>query len=250
MPESLLSTQKLPCAEHTIWLREQKAAFVYIPKVACTSWKLFLARALQLPLPNPLPLAAVHDREQVPLPYLSRMGTGEKARFRIELIAGEITLMAVIRNPRERILSAYLDKVWLHRNPKSYFSLVVLPQLQIDLQLNGLKRPSFLQFLQWLDLGRSSSCSNDHWLPQRRLIGDGETLPAAQLWPMEHMGEAVAAMQRVIGTSQPFPGREDLAPRKSSGSGSRIQEVFTDEVESQFRQIYADDIDLYRYLSK
>lgn len=248
MPESFPSTHRFPSADHTIWLRDQNAAFVYLPKVACTSWKLFLARALQLPLPEPLPLAAVHDREQVPLPYVSSLKASEQARFHNKLLTGGISLMAVIREPRQRVLSAYLDKVWLHRNPNSYFSQVVLPELRSDLQLDERKLPSFLQFLQWLQMGRSSSCSNDHWLPQRTLIGHADVFAKTQFWPMECLHEAVTAMQRLIGTDQQFPCREDLAPRKSSGSELRLEEEFTDEVEQRFREIYGDDLDLYHWL--
>ena len=35
-----------PSPDHSIWLRSQAAVFVYLPKVACTSWKLHLAAAL------------------------------------------------------------------------------------------------------------------------------------------------------------------------------------------------------------
>jgi hypothetical protein len=236
---------RLPSFGHTIWLQQQHVAFVYVPKVACTSWKLFLARALGLPLPNPLPLGAIHNRELVKLPYVSSLEVSDQRRFQADLRDGQIELLAIIREPRQRVLSAYLDKVWLHRNPQSYFSQVVLPELQQQLGLGPLERPNFLQFLQWLQQGLSSSCSNDHWLPQRQLIGTAEALPRHQLWPMTQMEHALRHLQARLQTDLPFPGREELEPRQSSGSGLKLQESFTAEVEAAFSRLYSEDLQLY-----
>lgn len=249
MAEANHSAQ-LPSFGHTIWLQQQQMAFVYVPKVACTSWKLFLARALELPLPNPLPLGAIHNRELVKLPYVSSLEVKEQKRFQDGLREGRIELLAVIREPRQRVLSAYLDKVWLHRNPQSYFSQVVLPDLQRELGLSTLERPSFLQFLQWLQQGRCNSCRNDHWLPQRELIGTAEALPRHQLWPMAQMEMAVRELQGRLDTELPFPSREELEPRQSSGSGLKLQESFTAEVEAAFASLYGEDLLLYESLKK
>lgn len=239
---------QLPSFGHTIWLQQQNVAFVYVPKVACTSWKLFLARALGLPLPNPLPLGAIHNRELVKLPYVSSLEVSAQQRFQAGLLDGQIELLAVIREPRQRVLSAYLDKVWLHRNPQSFFSQVVLPELQQQLGLGLLERPSFLQFLQWLKQNRCSSCRNDHWLPQRELIGTAEALPRHQLWPMAQMEMAISEMQARLGADLPFPGREELEPRQSSGSAVKLQESFTAEVEAVFASLYKEDLLLYQGL--
>lgn len=237
-----------PSAGHTIWLSAHGAAFVYLPKVACTSWKLFLARALHLPLPASLPLADVHNRTLVPLPYVDRLSSDKQQRFNQDLQSGRICLLAVIREPRERVLSAYLDKIWLHRNPLSHFSQVVLPEIRKALKLDDDARPSFLEFLNWVQGQQSSTCTNDHWHPQSALLGAAEALPSCRLWPMERMSEAVAHLQQLLGYSSPFPGREDLAPRTSSGSNEKLDVYFTPEVEALFQTIYAADIDLHKRL--
>jgi hypothetical protein len=247
MIDSVYSTH-LPSLGHSIWLQKYNTVFVYLPKVACTSWKLFLARALRLPLPSPLPLGSVHHRDIVRLPYVSSLEASEQDRFQQELKAGQIQLMAVVREPRERVLSAYLDKVWLHQNSLSYFSQVVLPDLQEYLGLSPSDRPTFLQFLRWLESRKSASCSNDHWLPQSQLLGEVDILPNVKLWPMEHMHQAVAALQHVFGEDLPFPGREELAPRESSGSSDHLLQAFTPEVDDCFRKIYTRDLNLHQHL--
>ncbi len=238
--------QRLPSLGHTIWLKPHNAAFVYLPKVACTSWKLFLARALQLSLPNPLPLAQVHDRQAVPLPYVAWMPAAEQQEFRAQLEAGTITVLGVVREPRRRVLSAYLDKIWLHANPHSHFSLVVLPELREQLGLQHQERPTFLQFLCWVQAGQSANSRNDHWCPMVDLLGAG--LPNCQLWPMERMAEALTVLQQLLGSNEPLPQREELAPRPSSGSDQRLENAFTPVVEALFAQIYAHDLALHHQL--
>lgn len=249
MTNPIPAAQQLPSLGHTIWVRNHNVAFVYLPKVACTSWKLFLARALNLPLPGHLPLAAVHNRDTVQLPYVSSLEASEQEQFQQELLTGNISLLAVIREPRERVLSAYLDKIWLHRNPNSYFSQVALPEMRTELGLSDADRPSFLQFLQWLERGCSTSCRNDHWQPQRELIGLPETLPNSQLWAMEDQSQAVEHLQKLLMIDLPFPEREELAPRQSSGSRKQMQQTFTPQVTELFGRLYAQDILLHRELS-
>ena len=119
-----------PSLEHCIWFQEQEFAFIYLPKVACTSWKLYLWQASGHVLPPNLQYRDVHDPRQLALPYVDIMPTNMQRDFLKKLEQGQVMAMAVIREPRSRVLSAYLDKILLHSNPQSKFSRSVLPAIQ------------------------------------------------------------------------------------------------------------------------
>lgn len=240
-----------PSPAHTIWLQQQNAAFVYLPKVACTSWKLFLGRALELPHTNRITYANVHDGAALTLPYLIDHSPEEQQHFHEELNRAAITIYAVIREPRERALSAYLDKILWHQNPNSYFSQQVLPDLQAFHGLSGTDKPSFDQFLQWIQAGRSPHCHNDHWQPMSNLLGidataEGGQLPGHwRLWPMNAMTEAASTVAALLGYSGSFPGREALGERPNRDSSTQLNAYRNATVDQRLHEIYHDDLKLY-----
>lgn len=245
-----------PSPEHTIWLRDHQAAFVYLPKVACTSWKLFLGEALGLTRET-ITYANVHNGAALPLPYLSNESSKEQQRFYTEVGNGTIKLFSVLREPRERALSAYLDKIQLHNNPNSYFSQTVLPEIQ---EFHGLSTgaiPDFAQFLEWIQANRSSHCSNDHWKPMCQLLGltlnsNGSSTTAADLpghwhlWTMPQMPEAAATIGKLLSYSGNFPSREVLGERPNRNSSKHLNDHLTDAVDQLLRQIYEQDLLLYK----
>ena len=243
-----------PSLIHTIWLEQQQAAFVYLPKVACTSWKLFFARALALPLPEQLSYGQVHAQDSLPLPYVAGLAAEEQQRFLARLAANEIQLHAVIRNPRQRILSAYLDKIALHRNPNSFFSRQVLPAIQAHAQLAGSDKPSFEQFLRWLDSLATPLTQNDHWLSMTNLLGlaGAAALPVAayaRLWPMEELDQAADHFRHLLEVDLVFPGNQALGPRPSTGSAELVASHFDPAIDALFQSLFAPDLQLYASLT-
>jgi hypothetical protein len=245
---------RLPSPTHTIWLREQQAAFIYLPKVACTSWKLFLGRALGLADGAEISYANVHDGAALALPYLSSFPADAQQHFQRELNRGAIHRFAVIREPRERALSAYLDKILLHHNPSSYFSLEVLPDIRAFHTLSANAIPSFEQFLQWIINNGSNHCRNDHWIPMTTLLGietdDLSATSPVTIWPMTHIDQAASHLGGLLGFTGNFPSREDLGSRPDRQSSERLLAYRTPAIDELLEQIYADDLSLYGRVSQ
>lgn len=247
-----------PSLDHTIWLEHKDAAFIYLPKVACTSWKLFFAQVLGVATQESVRYSDIHRHEIIRLPYVGQLPASDQDRFLRSLDTRKTRLYGVVREPRQRILSAYLDKIQNHANPHSYFSLQILPALQQHCSLSPPERPSFEQFLAWLAAGEAGKASrrmtsNDHWRPMNRLLGIS-VIPASgvwdhgKLWPMESLNEAVKYIQGLIGTNLPFPERQALGTRPSTGSAELVNSLFTPRAEVLFADLYATDLRLHASL--
>ena len=236
-----------PSFAHTLWLESHRAAFVYFPKVACTSWKLFIAQLLGLELPAVY--ADVHHQSHLPLPYVSGMEDNRQREFIALVEAGEVELAAVVRDPRERLLSAYLDKIKYHHKPDSYFSLDVQPAIRLFAGIADDQTPTLEQFLDWLLRGDSPHRSNDHWLPMSRILGraSGSTNRRYRLWTMNQMGVAADYFNSLFSASVAFPENQSLGPRPSWHSGSVLAKYWSPAVEESFQHLFRADLELYAF---
>ena len=234
-----------PSLEHSIWFQDQAFAFIYLPKVACTSWKLFLWQASGELLPPGLEYRGVHDPSQLKLPYVGRMSIAQQETYLRKLAEGLITAVAVVREPRSRVLSAYLDKILLHKNPSSQFTQTVLPTIREIYGLKPDERPSFEQFLRWNQTHVNRSKWNPHWRPMVDLLGR----PAAlELWPMENMNGAVQSVNQHLGSKIKFPKRDALGPRLTHNSKTRIKQFYGPTELKLVEQMYSDDLQLHASL--
>lgn len=234
-----------PSLHHTIWLRDQNAAFVYLPKVACTSWKIYLWQALGNRLPDHFDYRDVHNAATLPLPYVATMPAELQAEFNAGLRQGTILTYAVLREPRSRILSAYLDKIEHHRNPNSYFSTVVIPEIQRFANLASEQQPSFNAFLAWIANQSDRLSLNDHWRPMTSLLGTSEAGSYTQMWSMDNMTEAIQCFANLLAYEHPFPSRQQLGARQTFDSHSRLVDYFGEAEQALFSSIYAQDLSLY-----
>lgn len=245
-----MTAMTTPSLNHTIWLEPQGAAFIYLPKVACTSWKLFLGQALGLATPTNY--ADVHAAAHLPLPYVSSYPEVDQRRFQALVDRGELELIAVLREPCERILSAYLDKLAYHRNPNSYFSRAVLPAVRAHAGISEGEIPSFCQFLRWIASGSSEHTCNDHWLPMSTLLGldaPPESTQRWQLWPMAQMQQAAAHVNQLLGANVAFPGAQALGSRPSSGSAEHVAGTIQEPaVQELLLSLYGQDLTLFQSL--
>jgi len=237
-----------PSSHHTIWLRPHAAAFVYLPKVACTSWKLHLAAALGIQSSEPLSYKNLHNPEVLPLPYVARLSAEEQEALAAQQQSSSFHYYTVMRDPRERAVSAYRDKILLHANPQSFFSLQVLPSIQVHAGLSSDEKPSFEQFLQWMETSDDPATQNDHWLPTTRLLGlaPGEGIPSQwRFWTMDAMSDAVAFMNQLLGFERAFPEREALGLRPDRRSKASMPDLISAEAEQLLQILYKDDLALY-----
>lgn len=237
-----------PSLGHTIWLRQQQAAFVYLPKVACTSWKLYLWQALGHQLPDGFDYRRVHDPTTLPLPYVASLPAERQAEFMAGMANGSIASYAVVREPRARILSAYLDKIRHHANPDSFFSREVIPAIQSAAGLAPEQRPSFADFLSWIGSQPHADSLNDHWRPMTQLLGCSEAGAYSRLWRMQEMEQAISFFAELLDCRLPFPSRQQLGERRTYDSQTKIANHFGEREQRLFQQLYAADLQLYAQL--
>lgn len=232
---------------HTLWFKTQKFAFVYIPKVACTSWKLFFLKILYKDSAKVITYMNIHNRRETQLPYLVDMSIEDKQLFKTMLNHKEIKVIAIIRDPARRVLSAYLDKIYKHNNQNSLFSKKIIPEIQNFHQLPKNRRPSFLEFLGWINSKSSIHCDNNHWLPMTNIFGSLiEDQASFTLYPMNKMQDAIDEVLKIFSSSIEFPAVDALGPRKINSTDSIEATKYYGAMETKlFKTIYVKDIELY-----
>ncbi|KZR61790.1 Sulfotransferase family protein [Prochlorococcus sp. MIT 1303] len=241
----------LPSPNHTIWLRPHNAAFVYLPKVACTSWKLHLAAALNIQTKEELSYKNLHNPSALPLPYAAHLTPKESDLFKSKQSEGSFKYFSVLREPKERAASAYLDKILFHKNPQSFFSLEIIPAIKSHARIATDDKPSFEQFLLWILESEHQHVSNDHWKPMcdiLQLKPEEDNLKQWTLWPMQEMAKAVSTINQYLGVDLTLPGREALGPRPDRKSKSALNELLNLSSEGLLQEIYSADIALFKLI--
>ena len=88
-----------------VYLEKQGVVFGYVPKVACTNWKIALRRLQGFA--NYQDVEIAHDRERSGLRFLDPLDSKD-----IKILESpRIKKIAFVRNPYSRVLSAYLNKI-------------------------------------------------------------------------------------------------------------------------------------------
>ena len=105
----MIATRWLPAYMHMII--SHRLIFCYVPKVACSNWKLTLRRAAGLPDLEQKSL--IHLRRESGLDYLSN----HNALVRLYYLNNPAYRRAVfVRNPWTRVLSAYRNTIeYVHK---------------------------------------------------------------------------------------------------------------------------------------
>lgn len=144
-----------------IVIKEYKLLFFTIPKVACTEWKLLFRRILGLPeWPKGVPLHDLHDPTINQLPYLSNFTLKEAQEM---LTSDEWTRAVFVREPKERILSAFLNK--FVEEPHFFVGKCCRIQNNMDRERKiCMQKQNESDFVYFLN--RTLDCRNPHWTPQ------------------------------------------------------------------------------------
>lgn len=122
--------------------------YVNNPKVACSSIKLTLQRA-ECSDPGYVPPTSVHDHDASPLV------TFPQIEPEVALNAARFTF-SFVRNPFTRLISAYLNKIYLPQNSGR-------PREQAGFDKNT--RPGFDEFILAI-CAQEPMSMNPHWRPQ------------------------------------------------------------------------------------
>ena len=242
-----------PSPEHSILIKEANMCFVYIPKTACTSWKLFIWKILGNEILPELTYKDVHNQRVIELPYIDRMDEAAKKEHYETIRNKEMKITAIIREPKARVLSAYLDKIYNHKNPRSSFSTSIIPEIQ---KFHGLEKgvkPSFKEFLQWNIEISKDRILNDHWRPSHEIIGintkDDLMDKNISLFTMNNQQALVDLINSRTGQMIKFPKKDELGKRPVNESERKLEAYYQEEECKLFEMIYKKDIELYKVLT-
>ncbi|WP_226422846.1 sulfotransferase family 2 domain-containing protein [Synechococcus sp. MU1611] len=241
-----------PSLEHSIWLKDKGIVFIFIPKVACTSWKIFLWQVMGRQLTSNITYKTVHNGQELPLPYVSNMHEMDKIVFRQKLRDGELKVCGMIREPKARVLSGYLDKVLHHRNPNSSFSRIVIPSILSQQEITEERRPTFLEFLNWnihtnLIKGKQM---NDHWRQMHQILGINKMsdLNTSQImiWDITQQEVASKWFNKQYNTKIEFPNSQSLGHRPTNNSEKKLEKYYNASENEKFNSLYRLDVELHK----
>lgn len=233
--------------ENFIHMRDFNFVFAYIPKVACTNWKI-LFRYLNGET-NYLDNQLAHDRQRSGLTHLKDLAKDDYMRL---LSDKSTSRYSFVRNPYSRALSAYTNKLsgyaegtsaLCHRN---YFCAIFR---EID-EWRRVERPdkpevTFSVFLDWIEHSRSATAKNEHWRPQYEIISP-DVVEFDFIGRFENLSSDADKLLKIIGCDIKFPSQEDII-FPSSGARERLELSYDDEAMAAVERLYALDFSSFGY---
>lgn len=153
--------------EKPVVIEEYKLIFFTIPKVACTEWKLLFHRMMGYPfkLPQRGEIYRIQDPKHNKLKTLDQYPLWQAQNMMND---PNYTKSIFVREPKERILSAFLNKFV---QDKEYFrskccNIHVMPKKEHRDECNDkMNKKDFTYFL-----AKTQHCHDPHWEPQTRVI--------------------------------------------------------------------------------
>ncbi|WP_282021688.1 sulfotransferase family protein [Ruegeria faecimaris] len=246
--------------ENFIYLESKKIAFGYVPKVACTNWKIVLRRLMGHEDFNRKDIA--HNREKSGFHFLDRT-----VKEDFEVLSNEdVKKIAFVRDPYSRILSAYLNKFdSINRridSPKSkdYFDLVFDDVIRFERFdrpkgfrariANYIYAPNtvnFLTFLEWIKAKRKGSfyANDEHWTPQCEIL-QHPTVKIDFLGRFENMAHDAKIALHQMGADFEFPTQADVgfSPTKAD---EKLKRFYAKEHVDLVNELFSRDFDVYGY---
>jgi len=227
-------------------MEKYKLVFFTIPKVGCTQWKQLFRRAMGFAnWKQERPTAIVHKPSVNGLKYLFDYPLEEAHHF---LTSPDWTRAVFLRDPKERVLSAYLDKAartgsdWLLHNCCRH--------------RRDCAVASFHEFLTLAE-----TCRNDHWTPQYAAI-------PKEIWPyinfvgkLDNASVDARTLLKRIGMWEEFGAwgwgttnssifTKETASRHATSAGDFLRQHYTPEIEKRVEQMYSEDFSILNLKNK
>ena len=243
----------IPSQFHALFVDDtNRILYCEVPKVACSNWKrvlLMLTGKMNTTRLEDLQSAEVHSTLE--RKYLKRLDTysAPEIRFRIDTYYK----FMFVRNPLERLLSAYRNKFTASYNtyfPKTFGRKIIKrfrPRPTNDSLAKG-HDVTFEEFIKYLlDAKiRQGAPMNAHWRPFHELCMPC-TIPYDLIGKYETMDEDVSLALQQMRVNVTFPkAYYSGANRTSSKLVQTYSNITGPELENLFR-LYSLDFDMFEY---
>lgn len=234
--------------DHILIDHKHKLLYCYVPKVACTNWKrvlMVLTDRINVTNLMDIPASLAHANTS-----LTRLSEYNKAQAQYFLT--HYTSFLVVRQPFERVLSAYRNKLEDNQPSAKYFQARIGRYIikryrqnpsKIDLETGD--NVTFREFVQYLIReGIRNDAANEHWKPIYELC-----YPCAVNYTFigkyEHMDEDSDVILNMV-NAPPI-----LFPHSKSGQTSEklkfyLRQLPLSDIEQLYR-MYELDFKLFGY---
>ncbi|XP_035675463.1 carbohydrate sulfotransferase 11-like isoform X1 [Branchiostoma floridae] len=220
-----LSTRQLG---HLIVDDEHKMLYCFVPKVACTNWKRVMIKLRHPDIDKPQDISPRDAHETYFLPTLKRYSP-EAIQYRLD----NYFKFMFVRDPLERLLSAYINKFTMPYNLKFHrlYGTKIISRFRENPSNDSVQRGDdvmFKEFVQYLlDPQAHGPQLNEHWDHYFNLchpcrihydvIGKYETLDQDVNYVLQRAGVANIVQ---------FPPK----PKKAQTSTSQLLDEYLDEI--------------------
>jgi hypothetical protein len=229
-----LRSTRPPVDYETRPLISLKNRYVYfaIGKVANSSVKSLLYRCeLAGTSRKPPRDKQVHNVLQSPLIMPYQLSDADMSRL---LVSSDFRKVAFVRNPYDRLLSCFLDRVQAHDS---------LPHRKTA-RILGIEPGSDISFEAFVSSLPEQINADVHWRPQWVELGDGR-IDFAFVGKFEKLAEDIESLVSLL-----YPGRSAKLGFQSparTNAAQRRAEFYTQSTIDIVRELYADDFDHFGY---
>ena len=226
---------------HTYVSMPRRYFYFQVPKVATTAMKTLLHKVENSP---PMRLFAmdewvsrrdkfIHDRTNMPLPSLADLDDAQQKEV---LESPDFLRMTIVRNPYDRMVSAWRGTVRLCEPASAHIYLAVRGQLPDP---GGKSLMSFSEFLDYVEQKCDLRTCNGHW---RRQV-DHHFLKAmnfSHIGKVERLPETLRRFQEHLGAREPL---EAHAKNVSRSGSVDLTEALAEKIYS----LYREDFEAFGY---
>lgn len=223
---------------------DKKIIYLSIPKCACSSIKYFLRKNYGDDISEIK--ENVHDISNSKLLNYSKI-TRENSLKEI-LSKSKFFIFSVIRSPKERVLSAYLNKFHTEGEPWRTQSRLIFGRslfkgyLSDSDLLDKIENLSFKRFLKII-YNQKNIEKNEHWRPMKsQLIG--LPLNKLNLYTLSSLDKLKIEIEDYLSIKLDFDTSLKVGSHQTSSS-SLTNKYYDQETLEIFNDIYREDINLY-----
>jgi hypothetical protein len=225
---------------HINVLPARKVIYFDIPKAACTTIKVLLSEALHGPFGHE-PLC-VHNRKMSRIPRIREVSI---RRFFRMVDDPETLIFTFVRNPYERIVSCYRDKVEKYPIGACIGSEGFTKEVQefFGQQLSKLDADKPLPFTWFVEMicETARSGKNGHWLAMDRLLPTHD-VRCGFTGRVEQFDSDLEIVCGQIGVAPPIGRKLNV-----SGPPYKISDWITSSMKDRIRLAYREDFERFRY---